>query len=166
VTETTTRTVEFAADPAIAATAARGMAGIEYLSAVTRGELAAPPIFALMNMSFESVEHGRVTLGIDPDYSLYNAIGAVHGGAICTILDSATGCATHSTLEAGLGYTSVEIKVNYLRATTADSGHLTATGTVRRVGRRIGFAEAELVDAQGRLVATASSTLLIFEVSA
>ena len=93
---------------------------------------------------------------------MYNPLGIVHGGAMCTLLDTATGCALHTTLPKGVSYTSVEIKVNYLKAVTADSGTLTAVGTVVKAGSRIGFAEANISDAAGKLVATATSTLLIF----
>ena len=160
-----TRTIEYY-DPRKPARAALAMSGLEYLEAIGRGEIPAPPITALMNMTLDSVEHGRAVFGLVPDESLYNPIGAVHGGAICTVLDSVAGCAVHSTLEAGWGYTSVEIKVNYIRGTTADSGTLTATGWVKKGGSRIAFAEAELIDAQGRLIATATSTLLVFELRA
>jgi len=119
-----------------------------------------------MNMTLDSVSKGEAVFGLVPDESLYNPIGAVHGGAICTILDSTTGCAVHSTLDAGWAYTSIEIKVNYIRGTTDDSGKLTATGRVVKAGSRVAFAEADLKDEQGRLIATATSTLLVFEVRA
>jgi uncharacterized protein (TIGR00369 family) len=96
------------------------------------------------------------------DESLYNPLGAVHGGIVCTLLDSVAGCAVHTTLARGLGYTSIEIKVNYLRGVHAGSGPLTAVGTVTKPGRRVAFAEGRVTDAAGRLVATASSSLLVF----
>lgn len=161
--ETRSRTIEWK-DPKKPARAALGMAGLDYLQAMLDGEIPPPPIVAVMNMTLEGIEKGTVRFGLVPDESLYNPIGAVHGGAICTILDSAAGCAVHSTLDAGWGYTSIEIKVNYLRGTTDDSGKLIATGRVVKGGSRVAFAEAELTDSQGRLIATASSTLLVFEV--
>jgi uncharacterized protein (TIGR00369 family) len=160
--ETRSRTIEWK-DPKKPARAALGMAGIDYLQAMLDGEIPPPPIIAVMDMTLESIEKGTVVFGLVPEESLYNPIGAVHGGAIATILDSATGCAVHSTLEAGWGYTSIEIKVNYIRGTTDDSGKLLATGRVVKGGSRVAFAEAELVDEQGRLIATATSTLLVFE---
>jgi len=87
----------------------------------------------------------------------------VHGGVVCTLLDSVTGCAIHSTLPAGKGYTSIEIKVNYLKAVRLNSGVLTATGTVVKAGSRVGFAEGVVTDAGGAVVATATSTLLVFD---
>jgi uncharacterized protein (TIGR00369 family) len=161
--DTRSRSIEWK-DPKRPARAALGMDGLSYLQALHAGEIPPPPITAVLNMTLESVAKGEVVFGLDPDESLYNPIGSVHGGVICTILDSATGSAVHSTLELGWAYTSIEIKVNYLRGTADDSGHLTAKGWVRKGGRRVAFAESELTDSQGRLIATASSTCLVFEV--
>ena len=94
----------------------------------------------------------------------FNPIGAVHGGIICTLLDSAAGCAVHSTLPRGTGYTSIEIKVNFMRGVTLESGRLTARGWVKKPGRRVAFAEAEIIDESGKIVATASSALLVFDI--
>ncbi|OBG95451.1 aromatic compound degradation protein PaaI [Mycobacterium sp. E136] len=139
------------------------MAGIDYLRAMAEGELPPAPIGGLMQFDIARVEPGRVEFTCVPDESAYNPIGAIHGGLICTLLDSVTGCAVHSTLPQGKGYTSVEIKVNYLKAVRLDSGVLTATGTVVKVGSRVGFAEGVVTDGSGTVVATASSTLLIFD---
>lgn len=139
------------------------MAGIDYLRAMAEGELPPAPIGGLMQFGIAAVEPGRVEFTCVPDESAYNPIGAIHGGLICTLLDSVTGCAVHSTLPQGRGYTSVEIKVNYLKAVRLDSGVLTATGTVVKAGSRVGFAEGVVTDGSGAVVATASSTLLIFD---
>ncbi|MBA2390101.1 MAG: PaaI family thioesterase, partial [Geodermatophilaceae bacterium] len=98
-----------------------------------------------------------------PDQSVYNPIGLVHGGLVCTLLDSVLGCAVQTTLEAGVGYTSLEIKVSYLRPVRAGEGDLTAVGRVSRRGRRVSFADGEVRDSQGRLVATGSSTCLVVD---
>jgi len=98
-----------------------------------------------------------------PDESAYNPIGLVHGGLVCTLLDSVTGCAVQSTLPADLGYTSVEIKVNYLRPVHAGSGELHARGWITKPGRRVAFAEGDVRGLDGKVVATASSTCLILE---
>ena len=108
-------------------------------------------------------ESGRITFSCTPDKSMYNTLGMVHGGAMCTLLDTVTGGALHTTLPEGVGYTTVEIKVNYLKAVTVASGTLTAVGTVVKAGSRIGFTEAKITDASGALVATATSTLLAFD---
>jgi uncharacterized protein (TIGR00369 family) len=139
------------------------MAGVDYLRAMAGGELPQPPIAGLLRFELASADPGRVVFTCEPDESAYNPIGAVHGGLMCTLLDSVTGCAIHSTLPQGKGYTSVEIKVNYLKAVRLSSGVLTATGTVVKAGSRVGFAEGVVTDASGAVVATASSTLLVFD---
>ena len=101
--------------------------------------------------------------GGHPDESVYNPIGTVHGGYAATLLDSAVGCAVHSVLKAGQGYTTLELKVAYHRAMTKDTGPVRAEGRVIHAGRRAAFAEGQLTDAQGRLYATATSTLLVFD---
>lgn len=140
------------------------MAGIDYLRAMIDGELPPPPIAGLLQFELVEAQHGRAVFTCVPDESAYNPIGAIHGGLICTLLDSVTGCAVHTTLPQGKGYTSVEIKVNYLKSVRLSSGLLTATGTVVKAGSRVGFAEGVLTDGSGAVVATATSTLLIFDV--
>lgn len=139
------------------------MSGVDYLQAMIDGVLPPPPIAGLLQFGIVSVEPGRVVFTCQPDESAYNPIGAIHGGLVCTLLDSVTGCAVHSTLPQGKGYTSVEIKVNYLKAVRLGSGLLTATGTVVKPGSRVVFAEGVVTDAGGAVVATATSTLLIFD---
>jgi len=104
---------------------------------------------------------GHIVFECEPDESSYNPLGVVHGGLVCTLLDTVTGCAVHSTLEAGVSYTSIDLSVSYLRAVTVESGTLRATGIATKVGRRVGFAEGRVIDASGREVATATSSLLI-----
>jgi uncharacterized protein (TIGR00369 family) len=149
-------------DPMIGASVLGTMTGLEYMTALRDGTVPPPPIIALMNMELTSVEPGVVTFTAQPDESHYNPIGAVHGGFACTVLDSVAGCAVQTTLPKGTGYTSLEIKVNYLRGLSTTTGPLTATGRVVKPGSRVAFAEADLRDSEGRIVATASSTLLVF----
>jgi uncharacterized protein (TIGR00369 family) len=111
------------------------------------------------------VERGLVVFECKPDESVYNPIGVVHGGLVCTLTDSALGCAVHTTLAAGVAYTSVDITVNYLRPVTLDSGTLVATGRVVKPGRRVAAASAEVLDGSGRLVATATSNCLVMGAS-
>jgi uncharacterized protein (TIGR00369 family) len=162
---TRSRTVEWH-DPSVSAARAMELDGLTFLRAVIAGEIPAPPIGALMNMRFVSVDEGTATFALVPDESQYNPIGGVHGGTMCTLLDSVVGCAVQTTLPAGVGYTSVEIKVSFMKAVTKASGTLTAVGRVTKGGRRIAFAEGEVRDAHGSLVATASSTLLVLELPA
>jgi uncharacterized protein (TIGR00369 family) len=107
------------------------------------------------------VDHGLAVFECTPDESVYNPIGLVHGGLVCTLADSVAGCAVHTTLEPGARYTSIDITVNYLRPVTLGSGRLVATGRVTKPGRRVALATAEVTDGAGRLVATATSNCLI-----
>jgi uncharacterized protein (TIGR00369 family) len=149
-------------DPMATQATVAAMPGLEFWKAVIDGQLPPPPIAKLMRMDAVEAEHGRVTFTCTPDASMYNPLGIVHGGVMCTLLDTAAACALHTALPKGVSYTSVEIKVNYLKAVTLDSATLTAVGTVVKAGSRIGFAEANVTDVTGKLVATATSTLLIF----
>ncbi|WP_248579525.1 PaaI family thioesterase [Nocardioides sp. InS609-2] len=150
-------------DPMVGASQGLARSGIDYIHAMIDGELPPPPISGLMQLEIVSATPGHVVFTCLPDESSYNPIGAVHGGLVCTLLDSVAGCALHSTLPQGRGYTSVEIKVNYLKAVRATSGLLTATGTVVRAGSRVGFTEGVVTDESGAIVATATSTLLVFD---
>ena len=151
-------------DPMIGARAALEMTGLEYMQALLDGSVPPPPIIALMDMRPTAVEVGKVTFTCEPNESHYNPIGSVHGGFVCTVLDSVCGCAVQTTLRNGQAYTSLEIKVNYLRPVPSPSGPLTAVGTVTKPGSRAAFAEGIVTDAEGRIIATASSTLLVFPV--
>lgn len=123
-----------------------------------------PPMGHKLGFSLVEVEHGKAVFEARPDRSVYNPLGSVHGGYAATLLDSACGIATHSTLGPNRGHTTLELKVSYLRALTENSGTVRATGRVVSVGKRVAFAEAELHDGAGRLCATATSTLLVFDV--
>ncbi|MGY1773828.1 PaaI family thioesterase [Blastococcus sp. SYSU D00813] len=149
-------------DPMVTAAGALERSGLETLEALRDGVLPPPPIVPLVQMDLVAVEEGRVEFSCLVDESVYNPIGVVHGGLVCTLLDTVAGCAVHSTLPRGTGYTSIELKVTYLRAVTAASGPLRAIGRVVKPGRRVAFAEGEVLDAAGRSVATASSSLLVF----
>jgi uncharacterized protein (TIGR00369 family) len=151
-------------DPMVTAAGGLQRSGLETMQAIRDGILPPPPIAMLMQMGITDLEEGRVEFTCAVDESVYNPIGVVHGGLVCTLLDTVAGCAVHTTLPAGVGYTSIELKVNYLRAVHATSGPLTAIGRVVKPGRRVAFAEGEVLDAAGRPVATASSSLLVFPV--
>jgi uncharacterized protein (TIGR00369 family) len=153
-------------DPMITAAGGLQRSGLETMQAIRDGILPPPPIAMLMQMGITGLEEGRVEFTCAVDESVYNPIGVVHGGLVCTMLDTVAGCAVHTTLPAGVGYTSIELKVNYLRAVHAASGPLTAIGRVIKPGRRVAFAEGEVLDAAGRSVATASSSLLVFPIPA
>jgi uncharacterized protein (TIGR00369 family) len=149
-------------DPLVTAAGAMQRSGLETMEAIRDGVLPPPPIAMLMQMDVVALDKGRVEFSCAVDESVYNPIGVVHGGLVCTLLDTVAGCAVHTTLPAGVGYTSIELKVNYLRAVHATSGPLLAIGEVVKPGSRVAFAEGEVRDATGRTVATASSSLLVF----
>lgn len=149
-------------DPLASAAAGRALSGLDHLRAIAAGELPGAPIAALVGTRPVLVERGRVVFSCTPDESAYNPIGIVHGGLVCTLLDSVIGCAVHTTLPAGVGYTSTSLTVNYLRPVTAGSGELFAEGTVSKAGRRMAFADGVVRDAAGRLVATATGSCLVF----
>jgi uncharacterized protein (TIGR00369 family) len=136
--------------------------GKAFLEALRDGVVAPPPMASVFGFRIIEVDVGRVVFECDPDESSYNPLGVVHGGLVCTLLDTVSGCAVHSTLDAGVSYTSIDLSVSYLRAVSAQSGTLRATGLATKVGRRVGFAEARVTDEQGRDVATATSSLLVF----
>jgi uncharacterized protein (TIGR00369 family) len=156
-----TRTVSWE-DPAPGAEAAGGMSGLEYLRAMMGGGLPGPPIARLIGFGFVEVEEGRVVFECEPAEYHYNPIGSVHGGLACTLFDSAMGCAVHTELPAGVGYTTVELKVNFLRPITTYTGRLVCEGRAIHVGGRIATAEARLVDESGKLYGHATTTCMIF----
>ena len=123
-----------------------------------------PGILESLDFDFIEVEAGRAVFAGQPGAHAYNPIGTVHGGYAATLLDSACGCAAHSRLTATQAYTTVEIKVAYLKPITRDTGRLRAEGTVVSIGRKVAFTEGKLVDSSGKVYATATSTLVIFEV--
>jgi len=148
-------------DPAITAAGADGVSGLEFIEAIRDGQLPPPPIAQLLGLRLREASRGLVVFECEPSEAVYNPIGVVHGGLVCTLADSAAGCAVQTTLPAGTGYTSVDITVNYLRPVTQASGTLAVTGRVVRSGRRMALATAEVHDGAGRLVSTASSNCLI-----
>jgi uncharacterized protein (TIGR00369 family) len=122
-----------------------------------------PGILLALDFEFTEVESGRAVFTGTPGEHAYNPIGTVHGGYAATLLDSACGCAVHSQLTARQRYTTLDLNVSYHKPITRDTGVLRAEGRVRSLGRRVAFAEASLGDSEGRLYASATSTLLIFE---
>ena len=148
-------------DPLAGATAGQAMAGLDFLRAMARGELPAPPIMATLGIAIDTIEEGRVAFTVEPAEYHYNPIGVVHGGLAATLCDSAMGCAVHSTLPAGVGYTTLELKVNYLRPLTLRTGRVRCEGTTIHVGGRVATAEARLFDAAGALYSHATTTCLI-----
>jgi uncharacterized protein (TIGR00369 family) len=150
-------------DPLIGAALARDLSGLEYLTAIAEGRIPGAPIAALLGMSVHSVEPGRVAFGLEVGEHLYNPIGSVHGGVFCTLLDSAMGCAVHSSLGRGQAYTTLELKVNLVKALTVRTPHVIATGQVVTSGRRVATASGQITGPDGTLFAHATTTCLVFE---
>ncbi|GAA5513815.1 hypothetical protein Dcar01_02563 [Deinococcus carri] len=151
-------------DPLMGADAARQMSGLDYLRGIARGEFPAPPISASLDFSLASeadIEPGRVTFRMTPQEFHYNPIGSVHGGVFAALLDSALGCAVHTRLPAGVGYTTLELKVNYIRPLLAGMGEVRAVGEVLSLSRQVATAQAQLLDGNDKLFAHATTTCLI-----
>jgi uncharacterized protein (TIGR00369 family) len=156
-----TRTIRWS-DPMAGPEILRTMSGLEALRAVVRGEVPAPPIAELMGFRLVEADEGiAVFEGIPAEYH-YNPIGFVHGGFALTMLDSALGCAVHSTLPAGVGYTTTDVQARFIRGITKDTGVVRASAKAIHVGRSTGIAEARLTDASGNLLAFGTTACAIF----
>jgi uncharacterized protein (TIGR00369 family) len=153
-------------DPKVLVNAGRTMDGRAFLEAVRDGTLPAPPVAQLLDFTLDEVDDGRVVITMAPREFHLNPIGSVHGGMIATLLDSVMGLAVQSKLPAGRGYTTLEIKVNYVRGVTTETGLVRATGRVLHLGRQTALVEADLMDSSGKLLSQASSTCLVFDISA
>jgi uncharacterized protein (TIGR00369 family) len=149
-------------DPAVSAAAMSGRSGIEILEAMNRGEIPVPPVMHTLGIEGVDVADGKVVFWLRPQEFHYNPLGTVHGGVLATLLDSAAGCAVHTTLPAGIAYTSLDLNTKFLRPVTVASGQLRCEGTVLSRGSRVALAQAEVYDAAGKLVAHATSSCLIF----
>jgi uncharacterized protein (TIGR00369 family) len=150
-------------DPTVNATAASTLSGLDFLSAVRSGALPRPPIAQLLGFTLVEVAYGLAAFECTPDESVYNPIGVVHGGLVCTLTDSAAGCAVQSSLEAGVAYTSIDINVTYLRPITKETGLIRATGRLTKPGRKVAYATVEVTDRAGKLLAQATSSCLIMD---
>jgi uncharacterized protein (TIGR00369 family) len=140
------------------------LAGLDYVRAIQSGEIPPPPIAVVMNFSIAELDEGRAVFIGEPGEEHYNPIGVVHGGYASTILDSALGCAVHTTCPAGVGYTSQTLEVKYLRPITRDTGAVGAEAEVIHRGRKTAVAEAKLTAVDtGKLLASGTSTCLVFE---
>jgi len=145
-------------DPAAVAAQGLRLAGIDYIRAIQTGALPPPPIAQLLAFEIVEAEPGRAVFAMQPQEWMYNPIGMVHGGVAATLLDSCMGCAVHTTLPAGVGYTTTDVQVRYVRAMSHASGRVLAEGRVVHAGRRTATAEGRLfVQADEKLIAHAST---------
>jgi uncharacterized protein (TIGR00369 family) len=148
-------------DPRELAARGRELAGLEYVRRIFAGELPPPPIATLIGFRGVEAEPGRAVFELVPRDEHYNPIGTVHGGIALTLLDSAMGCAVHTLLDAGVGYTTLEVKANFVRAITAETGLVRCEGTVVHAGARVATAEGRVTDAAGKLLAHGTTTCLV-----
>lgn len=143
----------------------RKMSGIEFMRAFLTGDLPPPPFMQLLGIRVVSVEPSSVAFEFEPAEFMYSPLGNVHGGIVTVLLDTAMGCSFHTTLPAGTGYTTLELKVNFLRSVTAKAGTLRAEGHVIHAGSRIATLDARLLDRRQRLFAHATSTAMVLQPS-
>lgn len=149
-------------DPYVALEASRELSGLDYMRKLIAGDFPPPPIAELMGFTLVEVDDGRALFRGIPGEQHLNPIGSVHGGFAATLLDSALGCAVHSTLPAGIGYSTLELSVNLVRGITPATGPVLAEGSVVHAGRRTATAEARLTaEDGGALLAHAKTTCLI-----
>jgi uncharacterized protein (TIGR00369 family) len=149
-------------DPVPTAAAGATMSGMEYMTAVVTGQVPPPPIAVTMRLRPVELEEGRVVFEGEPGEEHYNPIGVVHGGYAATLLDSALGCAVHTTLPAGVAYTSLGLEAKFVRPITRETGRVLCEASVLYRGRRQATAEATLTEARsGKLLASGTSTLMI-----
>ncbi len=145
----------------VPADSAKTMSGLQLLTGILEGNLPAPPIQRALDFRLVQVERGRTMFAGNPKFEYYNPLGSVHGGFAAALLDSCMACAVHSTLDVGCSYATVEIKINYVRAITSDTGEVLAEGKVINAGKRIATAEGRLFDLAGKLYAHGTTTCLI-----
>jgi uncharacterized protein (TIGR00369 family) len=145
-------------DPAGVAEAGLKLSGMEYLEAIVEGSFPPPPISRLLGFTIVEVEPGRAMFAMEPAEWMYNPIGSVHGGIAATLLDSCMGCAVHTTLDAGVGYTTTDLQVRYIRAMGDTTGRVLAEGRVVHAGRRTATAEGRLIAESGEVLLAHGTT--------
>ena len=149
-------------DPAVAASAAAALSGLEYITAIAAGTIPPPPFARTLDFAIAAVERGRVVFAMEPAEWMYNPLGSVHGGIAAAILDSCMGCAVHTTLEAGVGFTTADLQVRYIRAMSDATGRVLAEGRIVHRGRRTATAEGRLfTESEEKLIAHATTGCLI-----
>lgn len=142
-----------------------GRSGLQVLQALLAGDIPPPPMAVAVDFTLLGIEPGFAIFQGQPHFSHYNPMGSVHGGWFATLLDSAMGCAVHSTLPAGKAYTTLELKLNLVRALTDAVPLVRAEGRLVHGGRQVATAEGRLVGPDGKLYAHASTTCLVFDLA-
>jgi uncharacterized protein (TIGR00369 family) len=146
-------------DQGVALAQARELSGLAYVQAIADGTLPPPPIAGVIGIRLVAVHSGEITLACTPDESLLNTIGLVHGGVLCTLMDTAMGIAVQSTLGPGVASASIELKVSFLKPLPCDGREVSVIGRTLRTGRRVCFAEAECYSPDGALIGHGTSSL-------
>jgi uncharacterized protein (TIGR00369 family) len=139
------------------------MTGLEFVRGLASGNLPLNPMAQVLGYDIVEAEAGRAVIAAEPTTDHLNPAGGVHGGLAATMLDSCMGLAVHSTLEKGLGSTTLEFKISFARPITPTTGAIRAEGVVLSRGRRVGLAEGRVTDTEGRLLVHGTTTCLIFE---
>ena len=147
----------------VAADRQKEMSGLEFVKGLVDGTLPLNTIARTLGYDITEVESGRVVITAEPNMTQLNPAGTVHGGFSATLLESCMGLAVLSTLERGIGQTTLEFKISLVRPITPETGSVKAEGVVISRGRRIGSAEGRITDGNGRLLAHGTTTCLIFE---
>jgi len=140
----------------------KAMSGLEFVQGFVNGELPLNTMAQTLGYDVVEVESGRVAVTLQPTGAHLNPSGTVHGGLTATLLDTCMGLAIRSTLDKGIGSTTLEFKISLVRAITPETGRIRAEGKVLNCGRRVGTAEGRVTDAEGRLLAHGTTTCLIF----
>ena len=138
------------------------MTGLEYMRQVMTGEVPPSGMRQLMNFKLVEVSEGRAVFTIQPDERHYNGLGIAHGGLAATLIDSATGCAINTMMPAGRIFTTLEMKINYVRPMTRETGEVRCEANVIHVGGRVATAEGRIVDCDGKLYAHGTATCMLF----
>lgn len=158
-----TRTIHWD-NPQISAAAARTMTGLEYFQAMQRGDLPPPPITKVMSMSMLEIEVGRVVFAATPGEEMCNPNGVIHGGWICTMLDSAMTCTVQSALPQGTLVTTMDLQTRFIRPVLVTTGELRAEGELIHMGKRVAMATGRLVGADGKLYAHATTSCMLLPI--
>jgi uncharacterized protein (TIGR00369 family) len=140
----------------------RGLSGLEYMRQLMTGEREPSGMALLMNMRLVEVEEGRAVFAVEPDERHYNGLGIAHGGLAATLLDSALGCAINTVMPAGRVFTTLEMKINYVRPMRRETGEVRCEAEVLHAGPRVATAEGRIFDASGKLYAHGTATCMLF----
>ena len=152
-------------DPRSVARQARGLSGSEFFDKMRRGEIPEPPFSRLLGLDVFDAEPGRFVMTFQPQEFHYNPMGCVHGGILSTVLDSVMSASVHTSLPAGQGYLTLEIKVNFLRPIFVATGEVMAEGRLVSLGKRVATAEGKITDRLGKVCASGTATCLVFAAS-